>query len=125
MAEIHFGDMEPDPWLYQTGIGIDGLRFDSTGSFDKWQAKPFTTGKGWGAELRYDLSLIRLTEGGLRFNICRQALTRSEFSTWSPLRLRFHEVENFGELLFTDYKTALQIKSGKVISGKVGRNFVC
>lgn len=121
MAEIHFGDMEPDPWLFQTGIGISGLRFDSTGNFDKWQAKPFITEKGWGAEVRFNLSLFRLIEGGLRFNICRQALKRKEFSVWSPLRIRFHEVENFGELLFTDYKTALEIKSGSVISGKVSR----
>lgn len=121
MAEIHFGDMEPDPWLFQTGVGISGIRFDSTGNYDKWQAKTFVTEKGWGAELRFDLSLIRLTEGGFRFNLCRQASKRSELSSWSPLVLRFHEVENYGELLFTDYKTALQIKSGKVLSGKVNR----
>ena len=49
MAEIHFGDMEPDPWLFQTGVGISGIRFDSTGNYDKWQAKTFETEKGWGA----------------------------------------------------------------------------
>lgn len=121
MAEIHFGDMEPDPWLFQTGIGITGIRFDSTGNYDKWQAKTFENEKGWGAEIRFDLSLIRLTEGSFRFNLCRQAPKRGELSSWSPLQLRFHEVENYGELLFTDYKTALQMKSGKVISGKVSR----
>lgn len=121
MAEIHFGDMEPDPWLFQTGIGISGIRFDSTGNYDKWQAKTYETEKGWGAELRFDLSLIRLTEGGFRFNLCRQASKRGELSSWSPLKLRFHEVENYGELLFTDYKTALEIKSGKVTAEKVTR----
>ncbi|MBR2438881.1 MAG: metallophosphoesterase [Lentisphaeria bacterium] len=121
MAEIHFGDMEPDPWLFQTGVGISGIRFDSTGNYDKWQAKTFETEKGWGAEVRFDLSLLRLSEGGFRFNLCRQASKRGELSSWSPLQLRFHEVENYGELLFTDYKTALQLKSGKVISGKVSR----
>lgn len=121
MAEIHFGDMEPDPWLFQTGVGISGIRFDSTGNYDKWQAKTFETEKGWGAEVRFDLSLIRLCEGSFRFNLCRQASKRGELSSWSPLQLRFHEVENYGELLFTDYKTALQLKSGKVISGKVSR----
>lgn len=121
MAEIHFGDMEPDPWLFQTGLGITGIRFDSTGNYDKWQAKTYETENGWGAEVRFDLSLIRLTEGGFRFNLCRQAPKRGELSSWSPLVLRFHEVENYGELLFTDYKTALQMKSGKVISGKVSR----
>ena len=121
MAEIHFGDMEPDPWLFQTGVGISGIRFDSTGNYDKWQAKTFENEKGWGAEVRFDLSLIRLTEGSFRFNLCRQASKRGELSSWSPLQLRFHEVENYGELIFADYKTALQMKSGKVISGKVTR----
>ena len=121
MAEIHFGDMEPDPWLFQTGVGITGIRFDSTGNYDKWQAKTFETENGWGAEVRFELPLLRLTEGGFRFNLCRQASKRGELSSWSPLQIRFHEVENYGELLFTDYKTALQVKSGKVISGKVSR----
>ena len=123
MVEIHFGAMEPDPWLYQTGLGISGNRFDSTGNYDKWQAQTFENENGWGAEVRFDLSLFRLTEGGFRFNVCRQALKRAEFSCWSPLQLRFHEVENFGELLMTDYKTALQIKTGKVITAdSISRN---
>lgn len=116
MVEIHFGGMEPDPWLYQTGLGISGNRFDSTGNYDKWQAYTFETENGWGAEVKFDLSLLRLTEGGFRFEICRQALKRNEFSCWSPLQIRFHEVENFGELLLTDYKTALQMKTGKIIT---------
>lgn len=116
MVELHFGSMEPDPWLYQTGLGISGNRFDSTGNYEKWQAQTFENENGWGAEVRFELSLFRLTEGGFRFNICRQALKRSEFSCWSPLQLRFHEVENFGELLMTDYKTALQLKTGKFIT---------
>lgn len=115
MAELHFGGMEPDPWLYQTCIGIRGNRFDSMGTYDRWQARTFENENGWGAELRFDLSLFRITEGGFRFNVCRQALGRNEFSCWSPLRLRFHEVENFGELLLTDYKTALQLKTGRTL----------
>lgn len=116
MVEIHFGAMEPDPWLYQTGLGINGNRFDSTGNYDKWQAQTFETENGWGAEVRFDLDLFRLTEGGFRFNVCRQAVKRAEYSCWSPLQLRFHEVENFGELLLTDYKTALQLRTGRSIT---------
>ena len=111
MAEIHFGAMEPDPWLMQLGLGINGARFDSTGYFDRWKAKVFTTDKGWGAELMIDNSALRLTEGGFRFNLCRQSVKRKELSCWSPLRRRFHEVENFGELLFCDYKTAFSMRS--------------
>ena len=115
MAEIFFGGMEPDPWLYQTCIGISGNRFDSMGMYDKWQARTFESENGWGAEIRFDRSLFCMTEGGFRFNVCRQALKRREYSCWSPLQLRFHEAENFGELLLTDYKTALQLKTGRAV----------
>lgn len=115
LVEIIFGDMEPDPWLWQIAVGVTGIRFDSSGNYDKWQVKGFETEEGWGVEVRLDLSAIRLTEGGFRFNVCRQALARRELSTWSPLQIRFHEVENFGELLFVDYNTALHIKCGKVV----------
>lgn len=121
MAEIHFGGMDPDPWLLQLGVGITGIRFDSSGYFDKWQAKIFENSEGWGAEIMITTSILRLTEGGMRFNLCRQALKRNEYSCWSPLRKRFHEVENFGELLFTDYKTCLQMRSGLMITGRVFR----
>lgn len=112
MAEIHFGAMEPDPWLMQLGVGVNGSRFDSTGFFDRWKSKVFVNEKGWGAELMIDNSALRLTEGGFRFNLCRQAVKRNELSCWSPLIARFHEVENFGELLFTDYSNAFAMRYG-------------
>lgn len=112
MAEIHFGAMEPDPWLMQLGVGVRGNRFDSTGHFERWKSKVFITDKGWGAELMIDNSALRLTDGGFRFNLCRQAVKRNEFSCWSLLRRRFHEVENFGELLYTDYSNAFAMRFG-------------
>lgn len=112
MAELHFGSMGPDGWLLQLGVGVMGNRFDSTGNFDKWKAGTFVRSNGWGAELMIKNSAFSLTEGGIRFNICRQALNKTMFCTWSPLQLRFHEVENFGELLFCDYKTAFAMRYG-------------
>lgn len=112
LAEIHFGAMDPDPWLMQLGVGVAGNRFDSTGHLERWKSKVFVTEKGWGAELMIDNSALRLTEGGFRFNLCRQAMTRNELSCWSMLRARFHEVENFGELLFTDYSSAFAMRYG-------------
>ena len=123
MAEIHFGAMEPDPWLMQLGLGINGARFDSTGYFDRWKAKVFTTDKGWGAELMIDNSALRLSEGGFRFNLCRQSVKRKELSCWSPLRRRFHEVENFGELLFTDYSNAFAMRYGITIPDMTREQF--
>ena len=112
MAELHFGSMGPDGWLLQLGVGVKGNRFDSTGSFDKWKVKTFVRKNGWGAELKIHNSAFCLTEGGIRFNLCRQSLKKRLFCTWSPLQIRFHEVENFGELLFCDYKTAFAMRYG-------------
>lgn len=112
MAEIHFGGMEPDPWLTQLAVGVNGGRFDSTGDFNSWKVKTFVRENGWGAELILNNSMLRLTEGGFRFNLCRQALKRKEFSTWSPLLIRFHEVENFGEFIYDDYNTVFNMRYG-------------
>lgn len=112
MAEIHFGGMEPDPWLTQLGISVNGTRFDSTGNFNSWKAKTFIKENGWGAEIMLNQNMLRLTEGGFRFNLCRQSLKRKEFSTWSPLIIRFHEVENFGEFIYGDYSTVFNMRYG-------------
>ncbi len=112
LAELHFGAMEPDPWLLQLAVGVRGNRFDSTGNYNSWKSKVFVNDKGWGAELMFDNSMFKLCEGGFRFNLCRQASNRKEFSTWSKLIMRFHEVENFGELITVDYPTAFRMRFG-------------
>ena len=123
MAELHFGSMGPDGWLLQLGVGVNGGRFDSTGNFDKWKVKTFVRKNGWGAEIKIHNSAFCLTEGGIRFNICRQSLKKRLSCTWSPLQLRFHEVENFGELLFCDYKTAFAMRHGAVVENMTREEF--
>ncbi len=110
MAEIHFGGLDPEPWLLQLGVGIAGGRFDSAGSYDKWQAAVFENAGGWGTELKISLDMLKLTEGALLFNLCRQSVGQRGYYTWSPLQLRFHEVENFGQLFFTGCKEALTLR---------------
>ena len=112
LAEIFFGAMEPDPWLLQLAVGVRGNRFDSSGNFKSWKAKTFVTDKGWGAEIMLDNTMFKYNEGGVRFNICRQAHNRGEFSCWSKLYRRFHEVENYGELITVDYATAFRLRFG-------------
>jgi len=119
-AELHFGSMGPDPWLLQLCIGITGIRFDSSGA-DIWQPAVFETKEGWGAEVKIPLSMLLLTEGGMAFNLCRGSLKSGEFSCWSPLRKRFHEVENFGELLFADYGTVSFLRGGVAASSPLTR----
>lgn len=123
MAEIHFGSMGPDGWLVQLGVGVKGNRFDSTGNFNKWKVKTFVRKNGWGAELKIDNSVFCLTEGGIRFNLCRQSCKKPSFATWSPLQIRFHEVENFGELLFCDYKEAFAMRYGTVFASMTREEF--
>ncbi|MCQ2396176.1 MAG: metallophosphoesterase [Lentisphaeria bacterium] len=117
MVELHFGEMDPDPWKLQLCIGIDGQRFDSTGTPDGWEAKCFANDDGWGAEVRLPLALFELSEGGLRFNFCRQALKRGEYSVWSHVDRAFHETENYGELLFADYDTIACMRGGSIPCG--------
>ena len=119
-AELHFGSMGPDPWLLQLCVGITGIRFDSSGA-DLWRSAVFETKEGWGAEVKIPLSMLLLTEGGMAFNLCRGSLKGGEFSCWSPLRKRFHEVENFGELLFADYGTICLLRGGVTAPSHLSR----
>ncbi len=113
MAELHFGAIYPEPWLLQLGVGIGGGRFDSAGSYSSWRALTFSDDAGWYAEIEIPLAMLPVDEGGLAFNLCRQALKRGEHSVWSPLTTRFHEVENFGTLLLCDYNLAYHLRTGK------------
>ncbi len=110
MAEIHFGGLDPEPWLLQLGVGIAGGRFDSSGRYGKWQAAVFENADGWGAELKISLDMLKLAEGALLFNLCRQSVGQRGYYTWSPLQCRFHEVENFGQLFFTGCREALSLR---------------
>ena len=120
LAELHFGSMGPDPWLRQLCVGISGLRFDSTGSND-WDMHLFDTEDHWGAELRLPLAPLLITEGGMGFNFCRCRMKQNDHYCWNPLFRRFHEVENFGELLFSDYDSVCLLRSGKKPSAPLDR----
>ena len=121
LAELHFGSTGPDPSLLQLAVGITGLTFDSSGS-NLWQAHTFENADGWGAEIRIPASCLLITEGGIGFNFCRCDMKKGEFQCWSPLRKRFHEVENFGELLFDSYNNIALLRSGISPAAELNRN---
>ena len=121
LAELHFGAMEPDPWLLQICIGITGISFDSTGR-NRWKTDIWENEEGWGAEIMIPTEELRLTEGGFRFNLCRCDMKLQNSYTWSPLQIRFHEVENFGELLFDSYDNVCTMRSGKVPPARLDRS---
>ena len=111
LVELHFGSIDPDPHLLQLAVGITGLRFDSSGE-NLWDSHVFETQEGWGGEIRIPANSLLITEGGICFNFCRCDMKKAVFYCWSPLAKRFHEVENFGELLFADYTTTALLRSG-------------
>lgn len=113
MAEIHFGDISPDAaWHRQLAIGIAGNRFDSCALYDAWEARSFQTGHGWGAEVKIDLANLPCSEGGFRFNLCRMSLEgrNGRYATWSRVRGGFHNIADYGELLFIDYDQTLMLR---------------
>ena len=121
-AELHFGSMGPDPWLLQLVISISGTRFDSSGRYDLWDYCIFENSTGWGAEIRLQMDMLRFLDGGLAFNICRDATKRNEHSVWSPLHKRYHEVEDFGELLMGTYEEIASLRMGKSFLQKMERS---
>ena len=120
LAELHFGSIGPDPRLLQLAVGITGLTFDSSGN-NLWQAQTFENENGWGAEVKIPTSCLLITEGGIFFNFCRCDMGKGEFQCWSPLRKRFHEVENFGELLFCSYNDTALLRSGTAPAATLDR----
>ena len=120
LAELHFGSIDPDPRLLQLAVGLTGLTFDSSGN-NLWQAQAFENENGWGAEVRIPSSCLLITEGGIFFNFCRCDMKKGEFQCWSPLRKRFHEVENFGELLFCSYNETALLRSGNAPASPLDR----
>ena len=121
LAEIHFGSMAPDPWHLQICIGITGITFDSSGNY-AWDVDIFENEDGWGAELKLDMNQLLLTEGGVGFTICRCDMLNCHFFSWSNLTTRFHEVENYGELLFDNYNTIYTLRSGKQADKELTRS---
>ncbi len=121
LIEIHFGAIEPAPWQLQLAVGAGGGRFDSSGQYDQWSAVATCDRHGWRAQVAISLTMLRLANLGTGFNICRQSLARGEFSSWTDLEVGFHEVENYGELLFCDYNTAWFARTGVSASRRLDR----
>lgn len=122
MIELHFGAMAPDPWLLQLCAGINGQRFDSSGAYDLWQAEIVENADFWGGVIRISRSMMQISNCAVSFNFCGQLCESATYFTWTKLLRRFHEVENYGLLLFTDYANALKLRYGMTAQGDVDRS---
>ena len=110
--EIFFGAMEPEPWLIQFIVGAGGCQWDNMGFSGRWKSVVKVEKGFWTADMVFPLSLFRMNNLSVGFNICRYATERDEFSTWCTLKNKFHEPENYGLLLMDDYSRVLFSETG-------------
>ncbi|MFA6930734.1 MAG: sugar-binding protein [Lentisphaeria bacterium] len=125
VVEIFFGAVSDDRHLSQFVISAGGGRFMGYGNesqlpldYAAWEGKTSSGPGFWQAELRLPLRLLSASGNFppgamLPFNIARQRRHNKELSTWSPLKESFHEVDNYGKLVFVDFNAALQALTGK------------
>ena len=122
VAELHFGSIaEGNSWALQLCVGLNGGKFDSMDTYALWTAETFENSSGWGAEVTIPNSMLKLNDGGLRFNFCRSSKKSKENWVWSNFLRNYIEVQNYGELLFIDYSTALAVRTG-VLTENISRS---
>ena len=110
--EIFFGTLTVDPWLIQCAIGAGGGHADNNGLTDEWNATVETGENFWKAKAVFPISMFRTNNFYTYFNICRYSEARNEYVTWTDLDTKFHEVENYGMLLFDDYSRVYFAETG-------------
>ena len=110
--EIFFGSLSGDPWLMQCAIGAGGGHADNNGRTNEWNATVEVGANFWKAKAVYPISMFKLNNFYTYFNICRYSEARKEYVTWTDLDTKFHEVENYGMLLFDDYSRIYFAETG-------------
>lgn len=110
--EIFFGTLDPEPWLMQFAIGAGGGKADNRDLDDRWTADVETGANFWKANIVFPLSIFKLNNLSVYFNVCRYAEARKEYSCWTNLVRGFHELENYGLLLLDDYSRVYFAETG-------------
>jgi len=110
VVEVFFGPVEgvKDRLLSQFVLGAGGGRYRGNGAgeiqeYDSWQAMPEVTADGWRATFAIPLRELGFTGTpaageAIAFNVCRQR--QGELTSWAPVRNGFHEVSQYGLLVF-------------------------
>jgi len=110
VVEVFFGPVEgaKDRLLSQFVLGAGGGRYRGNGArevagYDSWRAVPEVTAAGWRAVFAIplrELGFAGVPAAGetIAFNVCRQR--QGELSSWAPVRNGFHEVSQYGLLVF-------------------------
>ena len=110
--EIFFGSLTVNPWLMQCAIGAGGGHADNTGRTGEWRATVEVGADYWKANAVFPISMFITNNHYTYFNICRYSEARKEYVTWMDLDTKFHEVENYGMLLFDDYSRVYFAETG-------------
>ncbi len=114
VVEIFFGSTTPDRALTQLVVAAGGGRYMGFGNgevklYDQWNAEITKGNDFWEVKATVPYSLIgwkSLPDGeAVKFNVCRQRKTSKELSSWSFARGNFHELKNFGILIFGSPET--------------------
>ncbi len=109
-VEIFFEPVTPDRGLTQLVVAAGGGRWMGFGNgevkhYDQWSAEVTKGNDYWEVKAKVPYSLIgwksKPADGEMAaFNICRQRKEAKEFSSWSFARGSFHDIRNFGVLIF-------------------------
>ena len=111
--EIFFGTLSSDePWLTQCAIGAGGGHADNNGRSEEWNAVTEVGRDYWKANAVFPISMFKLNNFYMYFNICRYSEARNEYVTWTDLDTKFQEIENYGMLLFDDYSRIYFAETG-------------
>lgn len=94
------------------GTQYDAYMKDKTGDY-RWTARCATLADGWSVELELPFANDYPPAPGITwgFSAARHSVSGNELSAWDRKAASFHEVENFGSLIFSDTPLSLEIAS--------------
>lgn len=111
MLEILFGGFTPYPWQQQYAVNAGGGVFSSREAAEL-QVRTAVAADKWTAFLRFPLAQFPLQNLSVGFAVARYAKSRGELSIWGNMTRAFHDVEDYGEIIFNDYNAAYLSKAG-------------
>ncbi len=124
-VEIFFGPVAGDRQLSQFVVGAGGGRWmgngnaSVSGQYDKWQVAVIRNESGWQAEVKIPYELIGYSASPkvgnfVAFEVCRQRKLTKEYSAWTFVKGNFHNVKEYGLLVFGDYSAWLKSRASEL-----------
>ena len=102
LIELLFGAVEGNSFLLQLAVGVNGRRFDSTGEYDSWSCSTSHDEYSWSGEIAIGLEKLHVQDLSCGFDFFLCDSDTGKVICWSPVRISFHEFDNYGKLIFCD-----------------------